>query len=32
MSNANNVFTTQSIVDDDIRLIVPIYQRLFFWD
>lgn len=29
MSNANNVFTTQSIVDDDIRLIVPIYQRLF---
>ena len=32
MSNANNVFTTQSIVDDDIRLIVPIYQRLFVWD
>ena len=32
MPNPDNVYTAKSLVDENILLEVPIYQRLFVWD
>jgi hypothetical protein len=32
MSNQNNVYTSALLVDNNVQLEVPIYQRLFVWD